>query len=75
MNEQERKSMIEQLLANPAFEDVMAGVEARAIEECIYATTDKDRESASYKVQAVRAFRQDCHSAIDSNPARKGAVA
>lgn len=75
MNEQERKSMIEQMLANPAFEDVMGGVEARAIEECIYAKTDKDRESAAYKVQAVRAFRQDCQSAIDSAPVRKGVVA
>ena len=75
MNKAERKSLIEQMLANPAFEDVMSGVEKSAIEACIYAETEQDRAFAAYKVQAVRAFRQDCLTAVDNTPKRKGAIA
>ena len=64
MNPQERSSLAEQLLTNPLFADVFDGLEKRAIEAMIYASTDDDRRYGAHRVQAIRSFRQDCEAQL-----------
>lgn len=75
MNAQERKSLAEQLDANPLWHEILEDIERRAIEALIHAKTENDRIEAQWRVRSARTFRQDCQSLIASNPARKGAPA
>lgn len=75
MNADQRKSLVQQLLVNPMFEEIMGTIETREIETCIFAQTDHDRAFAANKVQAIRSFRSDCQSYLDSTPKRRGAPA
>lgn len=75
MTPEERKSLAEQLKANPLFDDLIDGIEASAIEALIYANNENDRLSAQWRVRAARAFREDCEAALRSTRDRKGAPA
>ena len=73
MTPKERKSLAEQILANPLYEDIMAKIEKAATEALIFATTEQDRVEAQWRVRSARAFRADCEAAARSNQSRKGA--
>jgi len=59
MTENERKSLAEQMMANPLFAVVLGELEASAIERLVYATDDISRHECQLRVQAVRSFRSD----------------
>lgn len=72
MTPKERASLAEQLEANPLFEEIMSNLESNAVERMIYAEDDETRLIDALRVQAVRSFRSDCQSAIDSTRERRG---
>ena len=71
MNDKERASMAEQLLANPLFAALFDGVERTAIEAMIYAKDDDTRARAAMRVQAVRDLRSDCENSLRETRERK----
>jgi len=73
MSPEARKSLAEQLLANPLYEEIMAKIENGATEALIYAETEQDRVEAQWRVRSVRAFRADCEAAARNTRERKGA--
>lgn len=73
MTKEERRSLAEQLKANPLFDILMAEIEANALERMILASTDQARLETQAYVRATRAFRQDCEALLRNNPPRKGA--
>jgi hypothetical protein len=75
MTPAERASLAEQLLSNPLFAEVMDGLERNATEAMIWAADDDIRRREAFRVQAIRAFRQDCEAALRNTQAAKGAVA
>lgn len=75
MTPNERKSLAEQLVANPLWGVLMAEQEATAIERMIAANTEQTRHECQLRVHAVRSFRQDCEASLRNNQQPKGAVA
>lgn len=74
MTPQERRSLAEQLLANPLFAEILDEIERAAVETLIYAHTEEDRVVAQWRVRSARAFRDDCAEAA-RNTAPRGAPA
>lgn len=64
MTPDERRSLAEQISANPLFNEILADMERRAVEALIYATDDT--RSAQLRVQAVRNFRADLGAALST---------
>ena len=75
MTPSERASLAEQLMANPLWSVLMAEQEATAIERMIAANTEQARHECQLRVQAIRAFRQDCEASARNTQPQKGAVA
>ena len=75
MTPADRASLAEQILANPLFTEIMAGLEANAIERLVSAQTHETRHEAQLRVHAVRSFRSDCEGILRSTNARKAAPA
>lgn len=71
----ERKSLAEQLEANPLYGLLMNEIEADAIERMVSARTDTDRMEAQAYVRAVRTFRQDCADNLHNTQPGRGAPA
>ena len=65
MTPDERRSLAEQISANPLFNEIMAGMERSAIERLIYAD-DETRHTAQLRVQAIRHFRADLGAALST---------
>jgi hypothetical protein len=74
MNDRDRASLAEQLLANPLFDELMGGLEKDAIEAMVYASTDEIRARAAMRVQATRSFRADCEAWLRNTRERKAPV-
>lgn len=66
MTPQERKSLAEQITANPLFTAILDDMERGAIERLIHADTDQSRHECQLRVQAVRAFRSDLTEALST---------
>lgn len=75
MTPKERKSLAEQLDANPLFHEILNQIETSAVEALVYANTEQDRVEAQWRVRSARSFRSDCQDLLVSNPERKGAPA
>ncbi len=75
MTPEERKNAAEQLIANPLYEELMAGIESAAVERLVYADTDILRVEGQAHVRAARSFREDCEAALRNNQYRRGAPA
>ena len=71
----ERKSLAEQLKANPLFDEMLASIEASAIEALVYAKDEDSRISAQWRVRSARTFREDCEEYLRNTPTRNGAPA
>lgn len=67
MTPQERKSLAEQLLANPLFNATFDRLEKDATEAMIYAQDDEARLRFAFRVQEIRSFRHDCIAALRAN--------
>lgn len=74
MTPEERKSLAEQLQANPLFGDIMNRLERDALEALVTADTEQGRIEAQWRVQAARTFRRDLDNSL-STPKRRGAPA
>lgn len=74
MTPAERRSLAEQIISNPLFDEIMDGLETSAIERLISADTDESRLIAQLRVQAVRALRRDLDACLDT-PERRGVPA
>ncbi len=59
MTPAERKSLAEQITANPLFKAILDEMETGAIEALINAQDNEQRLHRQLKVQAVREFRSD----------------
>lgn len=66
MTPQERKSLAEQITANPLFTAILDDMERGAIEALIYATDDEQRHARQLRVQAIRQFRSDLAEALST---------
>lgn len=66
MTPRERKSLAEQITANPLFTEILDGMEQGAIEALIYAADDT-RQAAQMRVQAIRNFRQDLGESLNTH--------
>lgn len=75
MTPDERKSLAEQLKANPLYDELLSHLEKDAIEALVWATTDDDRISAQWRVRAARTFREDCEAFLRNTRERRGAPA
>ncbi len=75
MTPEERKGLAEQLRAHPLYEELLASIEATAIEALIYARTEDERIAAQWRVRSARAFREDCESFLRNTQSRRGAPA
>lgn len=64
MTPQERKSLAEQINANPITHIILAEIEQNAVERLIYATTEIERVEAQAGVRAARSFRDAVEIAI-----------
>ena len=71
MTPQERKNLAEQLEANPLFDELLSGLEQRAIERMIVADTEQKRLEAQIRVQVARDFRTDWKRQLSNNRERK----
>jgi hypothetical protein len=75
LSERERRSLAEQLLANPLIEYILAKIEHEATEALIFADTEQSRVEAQWRVRSARSFRRDCVNMCRNDPPRKGARA
>jgi len=75
MSPDEKKALVEQILVNPMFDEIMNTIEREATELCIYAQDEQERAYRALEVQAVRAFRSKCEAFASTTPTRKGAPA
>lgn len=66
MTPQERKSLAEQITANPLFRTILDEMETGAIEALVNAQTDEHRLTRQLKVQAIREFRADLAEALNT---------
>lgn len=69
MTPQERKSLAEQITANPLFVEILESMEKSAIEALIYAP-DETRQAAQMRVQAIRQFRGDLDECLQVREAK-----
>lgn len=74
MTPQERKSLAEQIIANPLFHDILAAQEASALDGLVWAETEQDRVEAQWRVRSVRAFRSELNELLNTRE-RKGVPA
>ena len=77
MTPSERRAAAQQITASPLYTEIMAQLEADAIDRGVYAPiTDNDmRQAAMAEVRAIRAFRQNLEALLQDTPAAKGAPA
>ena len=66
MTPQERKSLAEQITANPLFKAILDEMEGGAIEALINAQDDAQRHARQLRVQAIREFRTDLAQCLDT---------
>ena len=66
MTPQERKSLAEQITANPLFSAILGDMETNAIEALVSAQTDEHRLTRQLRVQAIREFRSDLVEALST---------
>ncbi len=66
MTPQERKSLAEQITANPLFTQILGDMETNAIEALVSAQTDEHRLTRQLKVQAIREFRADLGECLNT---------
>jgi len=66
MTPQERKSLAEQITANPLFRAILDEMESGAIEALINAQNEEQRLHRQLKVQAVREFRADLGQCLNT---------
>lgn len=74
MTPEQRKSLAEQIKANPLFDEIMDRLEKDALEALVSATTEQSRIEQQWRVQAARSFRRDLTNALDT-PKRRAAPA
>ena len=72
MSPEERRTLAEQLKANPLLDVLIDEMEQGAIERLIF--EQQNFADAQLRVQAIRAFRSDLMEALDTRT-RKGAPA
>lgn len=75
MTPEQRASHAQNILDNPLFQEIMDKLEHSAIERCVNALDPDTMAEGAMRVQAVRSFRSDCQSMIDSTRERKAAPA
>lgn len=75
MNENDRASLAEQLVANPLWDVLMDEQERSAVERMVNAATDITRLECQLRVLAVRSFRADCEASLRSTRQVKSAPA
>lgn len=73
MTPDERRSLAEQITANPLFNEILDDLEKNATEALIWAD-DERRLTAQLRVQAIRTLRDDLVAALSTRQ-RKGAPA
>jgi hypothetical protein len=66
MTPQERKSLAEQITANPLFRLILDEMETGAIEALVNAQDDGQRLRRQLKVQAIREFRADLGECLNT---------
>lgn len=66
MTPAERKSLAEQITANPLFRAILEEMETGAIEALINAQDNEQRLHRQLKVQAVREFRADLGNCLNT---------
>lgn len=66
MTPNERKSLAEQITANPLFTAILAEMEAGAIEALISAQSDEHRLLRQLRVQTIREFRSDLGNCLNT---------
>ena len=66
MTPQERKSLAEQITANPLFRTILDEMETGAIEALVSAQTDEHRLTRQLRVQAIREFRSGLVEALST---------
>ena len=66
MTPQERKSLAEQITANPLFTSILEQMESSAIEALISAKDEDTRLHNQLRVRAVRAFRADLGASLNT---------
>lgn len=66
MTPDERRSLAEQISANPLFNEILADMERSAIERLIYADDEETRLTAQLRTQAIRHFRADLGAALST---------
>lgn len=66
MTPQERKSLAEQITANPLFTAILDDMERNAIEAMIAAQDDANRLARQLRVQAIREFRSDLGASLNT---------
>lgn len=74
MTPRERKSLAEQITANPLFTEILDEMESGAIEALVNAQTDEHRHARQMRVQAIRAFRSDLTEALDTRESKSAPV-
>lgn len=75
MNEQQRRSLAEQITTNPLYSEILGKMERDAIERMIAAGSEETRHEAQLAVRAVRTFRRELDRNLTSTRARKDAPA
>lgn len=66
MTPSERKSLAEQITANPLFAETLDNIEKDALEALVYADTEQDRVEAQWRVRSARTFRSDLEHALST---------
>ena len=66
MTPAERKSLAEQITANPLFTAILAEMEHGATEALIAAQDDQSRLTRQLRVQAIREFRADLGNCLNT---------
>ena len=73
MTPEARASLAEQLLSNPLFTDLFDSIEKSAVERMIYAADEETRAKDALRVQAIRALRDECDTALRTAGKRRTA--
>ncbi len=66
MTPAERKSLAEQITANPLFKAILDEMETGAIEALINAQDNEQRHTRQLRVQAIREFRADLGDCLNT---------
>lgn len=75
MSPQERRSLAEQLAANPLTAEILDQIERSAVEELVRAETEQARVEAQWRVRSARSFRRAFENAAKSGGTQAGAFA